>query len=230
MDVSSLHISNLQSLREQVANTLRQAIISGIIKPGERLSEIEVATILKVSRTPVREAFRQLESEGLINTIPRIGTFVSRISLKDIDEIYSVRSVLEGLAVYLAAKNISQEKNNQLLKILHEMRLAHENGDSEKYINLSKKFHGTLIEISENSKLINIYRTLENQIGTFRKITLSQQTRVNKSLKEHEDIISTIISGRAEKAEKLIRRHIAAAHKLIRKKFYTIEHERETHS
>ena len=101
---------NLTPLRDSIADSLRESIINGKIKPGERLLEPIVAKQLGVSRTPVREAFFQLESEGLVEVMPRRGAIVSEISVNDANELYSVRAVLEGLAAKLASKRISKNK------------------------------------------------------------------------------------------------------------------------
>ena len=110
-------LDSYQPLREVVCETLREAIISGVLRPGERLMEIQLAEELGVSRTPVREAIRKLELEGFVIMIPRRGTYVADLSIKDINEVFEVRSALDSLANGLAAERITEEELEQMERL-----------------------------------------------------------------------------------------------------------------
>lgn len=208
---------NLTPLRDSIADSLRESIISGKIKPGERLLEPIVAKQLGVSRTPVREAFFQLESEGLVEVMPRKGAIVSEISIRDAIELYSVRAVLEGLAARLATNNISKNKINEL-KILNEKLIEHAKSESDNYkeiTELNNQFHDLINRESKNEKLYETIELMRNQTLRYNYIYLSVMFRLKVSIFEHEEIISMIENGKDEEAEKLMRKHVENAGKQL---------------
>lgn len=208
---------NLTPLRDSIAESIRNSIINGKIKPGERLLEPNVAKLLGVSRTPVREAFFQLESEGLVEVMPRKGAIVSDISIKDATELYSVRSVLEGLAAKYASKNISKEKIGELKKINEQLiALAKSESDNFREITeLNNQFHDLINRESKNEKLYQTIELLRKQTMRYNYIYLSVMFRLKVSIGEHEEIIKLISEGKDEEAEKYMRRHVEDAGKQL---------------
>lgn len=149
----------------QIAEMLKTAILEGEFKGGEQLAEQTLQIRFGVSRSPLREAFRELEKVGLVDIIPRKGSFVRRISRKDIEENFPVRAALEGLAAKLAARNMSDEVLIQLAEVLEKMKTAARNKDTKKYYIHHLHFHEIFIERAENELLINT-------LGNFRMQSL----------------------------------------------------------
>ena len=167
-----IDLDSYQPLREAVCETLRDAIRKGILEPGERLMEVQLAEELGISRTPVREAIRKLEQEGYVIMMPRRGTYVSDISTNDVKEIFEIRSALESLATGLAARRIEPEELETLQNLLVEIEGYIEKNDIEKIVETDIKFHGLLYQVSRNERLVNIINNLKevagNSRGTFR--------------------------------------------------------------
>lgn len=208
---------NLTPLRESIAESIRDSIINGKIKPGERLLEPNVAKLLGVSRTPVREAFFQLESEGLVEVMPRKGAIVSDISIKDATELYSVRSVLEGLAARNAARNITANKIEEL-KSINELLIKHAKKESDNFreiTELNNQFHDIINRESKNEKLYQMIELLRKQTMRYNYIYLSVMFRLKVSIGEHEEIIKLMSEGDAEESEKFMRRHVEDAGKQL---------------
>jgi DNA-binding GntR family transcriptional regulator len=208
---------NLTPLRESIAESIRESIINGKIKPGERLLEPNVAKLLGVSRTPVREAFFQLESEGLVEVMPRKGAIVSEISIKDALELYSVRSVLEGLAVKNATQNITPEKIEEL-KNVNEILIKHAKKESDNFREitaLNNQFHDLINREAKNEKLYQTIELLHKQTMRYNYIYLSVMFRLKVSIGEHEEIIKLISEKKSDEAEKLMRKHVEDAGKQL---------------
>lgn len=157
-------LDSYQPLREVVCETLREAIISGVLRPGERLMEIQLAEELGVSRTPVREAIRKLELEGFVIMIPRRGTYVADLSIKDINEVFEVRSALDSLANGLAAERITEEELEQMERLLVQIGACVDNGNMEKIVELDGQFHDILYRASRNDRLVGIINNLREQL------------------------------------------------------------------
>src|SRR5690606_1292185 len=149
------------------------AIISGHLKPGERLMEIQLAEELGVSRTPVREAIRMLELEGFVVMMPRKGAYVADISIKDIASVFEIRGALEGLAAELAAERASDDHIERLERLLVELAGCVETHQVERFVELDTEFHATVYEASRNDRLAPIVNLLREQIQRFRTRTLS---------------------------------------------------------
>ena len=143
-------------LRDVVSEALRQAIKEGILKPGERLMEIQLADELGVSRTPIREAIRKLELEGFVVMIPRRGTYVADISLKDVVQVFEIRSALEELAAGLAAERITPDELEELERILVEINEYIDRDEFDKIVDTDIRFHGVLYRASRNNRLVDI--------------------------------------------------------------------------
>lgn len=204
----TIKLDNYKPLRDIVFDAIKEAILTGRLKPGERLMEVQLAEEMGVSRTPVREAIRKLELEGLVVMVPRKGAYVSGLTLKDVAEVFEIRSSLEGLAAALAAERITEDEIKSLDKILSDITQASEKGDTETVIKKDMEFHQILFSASRNQRLAQIINNLKEQIDRFRIQSFSNPVRVKSVLSEHKGIIDAIKQGDAENAEKLAKAHI----------------------
>ncbi len=205
---STIKLDNYKPLRDLVFAAMREAILSGKLKPGERLMEVQLAEEMGVSRTPVREAIRKLELEGLVVMVPRKGAYVAGLTLKDVAEVFEIRSSLEGLAAALAADRITDEEVEALDNILKEISDAVAKGDIDKVIKKDGEFHQILFSASRNSRLVQMINNLKEQIDRFRVQSFSNPVRLKNVLSEHKEIFDAIKQGNIENAEKLAKEHI----------------------
>ena len=157
-------------LRDVVFNTLRDAILTGKLLPGERLMENQLADKLGVSRTPVREALRMLELENLVELVPRKGAQVLDMSEKDIVDILEVRSALEGLATSLACKKMKREDLQKLKAMEADFEQAVSERNVERFVEIDEEFHDAIFESTENVKLIQMFRNLRIQLYRYRSV------------------------------------------------------------
>ncbi len=204
------------SLRERIVIRLRHAIITGDLPPKTRLVEPELARQLNVSRTPLREAIRQLEAEGFVATVPRGGAFVSETTPRDVEDLYPIRAVIEGLAARQAAENPDPAKREILQDILAE--LAGLTADSRQYHEISGRFHDIIVELSGNRQLRAIYQGLAQHVSRMRTLSLAARGRPGVSLQEHRRIVAAILRGRGAEAERAMREHIEGAHGVLRER------------
>jgi DNA-binding GntR family transcriptional regulator len=209
-------LADHQSLRERIVARLRDAIIAGDLAAKTRLMEPEVARKLGVSRTPLREAIRQLEVEGFLTTVPRVGTFVSEVSDRDVEDTYAIRAVLEGLAARQAAENPDPAKAAALQAIQAE--LAQKTADYRVYHEAAGRFHDVIFTLSRNQRLQAMYQSLSYQVTRFRSLSLAVEKRPEVSLREHRRIVAAILSGRGGEAERLMRAHIEGARAVLRQR------------
>lgn len=213
MDKSRLipiKLDNYKPLREMVFESLREAIIQGRLRPGERLMEIQLAEEMGVSRTPVREAIRKLELEGFVVMVPRKGAYVAGISVKDIVDIFEVRAALEGLAAGLAAERITEEEMDQLERSIHKINVSAEE-DLQAVVEGDTAFHALIYKSSRNQRLEQIIINLHEQINRFRVTSLSQPGRLKIALDEHTKIVESISDRNVEESQKLATEHIENA-------------------
>jgi len=207
---SPLDLNSYRPLREIVFETLREAIIKGLLKPGERLMEVQIAEELGVSRTPVREAIRKLELEGFLVMVARKGAYVADISVKDITDIFEVRAALEGLAAGLAAERITEEELEQLERALVQISEA-TTSDLNSVVQSDTSFHELIYRASRNQRLQQIVIHLQEQIQRFRTVSLSQPGRTRFFIEEHRKIVEAISERNSELASLLAREHIESA-------------------
>ena len=204
-------LDNYKPLREIVFESLREAIINGHLKPGERMMEIQLADEMGVSRTPVREAIRKLELEGFVVMIPRKGAYVAGISLKDIADVFEIRAALESLAAALAAERITEEELEALERSLVKVAECTEANDLEALITVDTDFHDILYKASRNERLVQIVSNLREQIQRFRMTSLSQPGRMKVALEEHRNLVEALSERNIELARTLAREHIEFA-------------------
>lgn len=195
-------------LRDVVFNTLRQAILRGELKPGERLMEIQLANKLGVSRTPIREAIRKLELEGLVLMIPRKGAEVAEITEKSLRDVLEVRRALEELAVQLVCEKITEEEIEELKAAAREFENVLKDGDITKIAEADVRFHDVIYMVTDNQKLIQLLNNLREQMYRFRVEYLKREEVRPQLLAEHEEIIATIERREKDTATKVVCEHI----------------------
>ncbi|NLT94961.1 MAG: GntR family transcriptional regulator [Clostridia bacterium] len=204
-------LDGYKPLREIVFETLRDAIINQVLRPGERLMEIQLAEELGVSRTPVREAIRKLELEGLVVMLPRRGAYVAGISMKDILEVFEVRAALEALAASLAAERITDEELDEMERQLVKETEETEANNLRNIVEIDTTFHDLLYKAARNERLVNFVNLLQEQLHRFRSASLARPGRSKTALEEHRKILEAIAARDAKLAERLAREHIENA-------------------
>jgi DNA-binding GntR family transcriptional regulator len=217
-----LQIGNIKDerkyLRDIIFEKLQQAIFSGKFKSGDRITEKEIAEQLKVSRTPVREALYRLASTGLIKIIPHRGFIISRWSSKEIKDVIELRIALEVFAVKLAIQRILPNEIDELKTLVVKMEKAVKKEDMMKASHLNSLFHDKIILASKNKELFEVMEPIKNKIHHFRIISIFTPNRLERSLKEHEEILNALINKDDELAQKLMAQHIQEVGLIIEKK------------
>ncbi len=214
--LEQIRLDSYKPLRELVFENVRQAIVKGVFAPGERLMEIQMADELGVSRTPVREAIRKLELEGFVVMIPRRGTYVANLSIKDINDVYEIRTSLDVLAAGLAAERIEPEEIAELNRLLLEISNASKHNDMEAIVKLDTDFHDVLYKASRNERLRNIINNLREQITGIRGVSMRYPGRMADTIEEHRALVDSIASRDSEKAQAAARIHLEnAEHTLL---------------
>jgi DNA-binding GntR family transcriptional regulator len=193
------------TLRERIVEFIKDAVISGRLKPGERVPEQEIAENFGISRTPIREAFRQLESEGFISLIPRKGAVVSPITDKDVREFYAIKSLLEGHAAGTACGALSGRDIRRLENLNEAMEKCAERDDVKGFFRLDNAFHDTFLQACGNDKLCALVHSLVQQFERFRVTALSLPGRMKESVNQHREIIEAFRKSDAELVERLVR-------------------------
>ena len=204
----SKEVTDKYSLRGRVFNRIREDILSGKYAENEELKEVSIGNELGVSRTPVREALRQLELEGLVNIIPNKGAYVHGISQKDIHDIYVIRSYLEGLAARWACEKITDEEIEALEENVYISNFHIGKKHYETIVELDSAFHETIYKASGSKILEHQLSTYHHYVERIRKISLGREERAKKSNEEHAAILEAIKSRNGELAEKLAHEHI----------------------
>ena len=195
-------------LRDVVFNTLRQAILRGELKQGERLMEIQLANKLGVSRTPIREAIRKLELEGLVLMIPRKGAEVAEITEKSLRDVLEVRRALEELSVQLACEKITKEEIRELERVAKEFQQVVKSSDITEIAEVDVRFHDIIYTATDNQKLIQLLNNLREQMYRYRVEYLKRDGVFPQLIAEHEAIIRHIENNEKEKATEVMCRHI----------------------
>jgi len=202
-------------LRDIVFKTLREAIITGDLQPGERLTEIKLANDLGVSRTPVREAIRKLELEGLVIMTARKGAEVAPINARDLREVLEIRRSLESLACELACKNVSDEDIKKLVNINESIVLAIKDDNIEEITKQDVGFHEAIYDITRNARLVHMLHQLKEHIFRYRFEYIKDMKNKAAIVEEHEKIIECLSQKNTKAACKEIERHIEVQEKYI---------------
>lgn len=195
------------TLREKILEHIRDAIVAGTLKAGSRVSEPELAERYGISRTPIREAFRQLESEGYLTVIPRRGAVVSELSPKDIEEFYAIKSIMEGYAARRACENLSNKDLERLQAINDKLAELARSGDIKHFFKVHSDFHELFIKAADNEKLRELIAGLVTKFQRLRFTSLSLPGRMAVSVQEHEKIIDAFRGKNADLAEALVRKN-----------------------
>lgn len=195
-------------LRDVVFNTLRQAILKGELAPGERLMEIQLAEKLGVSRTPIREAIRKLELEGLVLMIPRKGAEVAKISEKSLKDVLEVRRSLEELAIELACQRMSESDFKDLEQAEHSFKEAVKRGIPMEIAESDEKYHDVIYHCTKNARLVQILYNLREQMYRYRLEYIKDEDKRQILLIEHEKILRALMGRHVVEAKKAVREHI----------------------
>lgn len=202
-------------LRDVVFNTLRKAILTGELKPGERLMEIHLANRLGVSRTPIREAIRKLELEGLVIMIPRRGAEVAQITEKSLKDVLEVRRALDALCVELACDRINPEEEEMLKEACEEFERATETKDATIIAKADVAFHDIIVQATGNQRLIQLINNLSEQMYRYRFEYIKDENRHDSLIDEHRIIYKSIVKRDKKKAAETARLHIDNQEKSI---------------
>lgn len=205
-------------LREQVYKRLKESILNGVLTPNKRLIEEKIAAEMETSRTPVREAMQKLEKEGLIHKLPRGGYAISVITMEDIEEVFGIRSVLEGYAAYLATFRANDEDIKALEEIVRKEEECLKENNTEQIIALNTEFHENLYRAAKSAKLYVLINDLRDYIYRFRIIIFRYSGMAEISISDHKDMIALMKAKQAAQVERLVRRHIIRGKNLIKKK------------
>ena len=198
-----MDVNEYLPLRDVVFNTLRQAILTGEMEPGERLMEIQLANKLGVSRTPIREAIRKLELEGLVIMIPRKGAEVAHMR-----DVLEVRSALEELAATLACKNVTPEHIDELKTANRVFEAAIVSKDVVAIVNADVAFHNIIYSMTDNQRLIQLINSLSEQMYRYRLEYVKDARTHSILISEHNDIIRQLADKDVEKAKIIVRQHV----------------------
>ena len=202
-------IERHQTLREKILETIREAILKGDLKPGEKVAEPELAEQFGISRTPIREAFRQLESEGYLTVIPRKGAVVAALSKRDVQEFYEVKSILEGYAAELAAKNLSEKELAKLEAINERLKQLANDGDVKTFYKVHNEFHETFLKAANNDKLYDLIKQLGMKFSRMRMASLAVAGRMAISVSEHDKLLDAFRHHDGKTAEALVKKTAA---------------------
>lgn len=203
-----INMSSYLPLRDIVFNTLRQAILKGELAPGERLMEVSLAQKLGVSRTPVREAIRKLELEGLVLMIPRRGAEVARISEKNLRDVLEVRRGLEDLAIELACARITDSQIVELKKANVNFENSLTSNDVTAIAEADERFHEIIYKAAGNEKLVQVINNIKEQMYRYRLEYIKDGTKRQKLVSEHKEIVAALERRNLQEAQELMRNHI----------------------
>lgn len=202
-------IERHQTLREKILENIRDAILKGTLKAGERVSEPDLAERYGISRTPIREAFRQLESEGYLTVVPRKGAVVTSLSERDVAEFYEIKSILEGYAANLAAQKLTDKEIERLITINKRLADLAAAGDVKTFFRVHDEFHELFLRASGNHKLLELIQQLLKKFNRLRIASLSLPGRMEVSVQEHEKIIEAFRNRDGAAANNLVQKNAA---------------------
>lgn len=206
----------VKTIRGQVYHILRNDICSGKYEPGVWLQEKELAEQLGVSRSPVREAMRQLVADGLVIEVPNKGVFVKEFTPRDIDEIFDMRVMLESYGIQKSRKNLTTVRRQKLFELLEQLEKSYVAGDMEKYVQTDEELHIRIVELGGNSLVESTYDRVRSMNQQFRLLSLTSHQRFSESMEEHRKLIQALAVGNIVGAEEAMRVHLELARRTIK--------------
>jgi len=202
-------ISDYELLSKKVYHVLKERIIKEDLKPGEKILEVNIGEQLGVSRTPIREALRELAAEGFVKMIPNLGMVVKNVSIEEIKEVLQIRELLEGFAASITAKKINKGEIKKLEKIIEKMNISISKDDVLVYSDLNGEFHNLILKVCGNKRLIKICANLSGSDHRFRIRALRDNSeRLKYSLKEHQEIVDALKKKDSVQADRRSKKHI----------------------
>ena len=198
-------------IAHEVASDIKEVIVKGLIKPGEKINETKIARDMGISRSPVREALQELKKEGVVVSIPYKGTFVNLLGQKDIEDMYIIRGLLEAYAI----EKVIENKNEKILRCLREnvedIEKDVEKKQLKELVSKDIEFHRNICNFSGNKKLIDIWEGFQTQIEVLINLESSFYERFQLLAVEHRELLSLIVEGKTKQAQEKIKAHISQA-------------------
>jgi Transcriptional regulators len=204
------------SLGNQIFELLRDRILNEEYVNGQKLNELNLASELKISRTPIREALKQLELEGLVESIPNKGVYVKGFSARDIDDMLEIRIALEGLAIQFAIERMDEEHLNRIKDIYELMEFYTLKKDQEKINDLNILYHEAIYQATQSTYFVQLLKDIHYYVSVTSRHSIRQHTRLETAIVEHKAILDAILEGDKEKAKKTIQKHIRKTQLLVR--------------
>jgi len=208
---------SIKSLSQEVARRIREMIRTGRLKQGERLVEKDLCQEMGISRTPLREAFRLLSSEGLIDLIAHKGAYVARPSMKEIREMFEVMAILEGTCARLAGERMTDADFKKVERLHLRLEKHFEEKDHEKYLEVNQRYHTLIQEMTGNKVFNDVISALRQKILLYRYRQLYQPDRFQASVNEHRDLLEAFRRRDPAAAEELMRKHLMNQCKALRR-------------
>ena len=210
-----IKIDEPKLLSEDIAESIKAAIIKGKFKPGEKIPEGELAESMGISRTPLREAFRKLENEGFIEIIPRKGAVVTEIDPAEAYDLYIIKGTLEGLAARLAVARVRDKDLEKLEKINEELKALIDENDLESFYKTHCRFHEVFVKASGNNRLIQMISNLNDHFKRFGIVSLTLPGQYENTIKQHEAILEAFRSGDETGVEERVRTNVMTGGKVL---------------
>ena len=210
-----IRIEEPKLLSEDIAQSIKTAIIKGKFKPGEKISEGELAESMGISRTPLREAFRKLENEGFIEIIPRKGAVVTQIDPTEAHDLYLIKSTLEGLAARLAVGRIKEKDIERLERINADLKELIAENELESFYRTHSRFHEAFVKVSGNNRLIQMISNLNDHFQRFGIVSLTLPGQYEEAIKQHEEIIDAFRRGDKRVVEEKVRKNVLTGGRVL---------------
>ena len=204
-----------ETLKTTVLKEIKKAIFTRKLKPGDHIIEAELAEQMGISRFPIREAISSLEKEGLVVTVPYKGAYVTEVNIKALEELYTVRSALEELAIRILMEKKSSKDIKKLESIISDMEKAALKRN-EALVSEDMRFHQTICELTGHQKLLEMWLTLKDQLMLFVALEEHSYDQPNQLVRAHYPVMEAIKSGDAQRAEKCIRDHLTEAMNILK--------------
>lgn len=204
------------SLGNRIFDILRDRILNEEYKSGQKLNELTLASELKISRTPIREALKQLELEGLVVGIPNKGVYVKGFSPRDIDDMFEIRFALEGLAIQLAIERMDEVHLTKIKEVFELMEFYTLKKDNDKINDLNILYHETIYQATQSTYFIQLLKDIHYYVSVTSRHSIRKPERLETALIEHRAILDAIIEGDKDKAKHTIQKHIRKTQLLVR--------------